>query len=88
MERALENAYHKKVITTLSEIGKNHEPIYIDEPTEAEVLEVLNELDPIGSTVAASAKIRNILAHGSSTLHPGSIATLQANAAVINQLFN
>lgn len=88
MERALENAYHKKVITTLSVIGQNHEPIIIDEPSEAEVLEALNELDPVGCTVEASAKIRNILAHGSSTLHPGSIATLKRNAVVINQLFN
>ena len=88
LERALENAYHKKVITTLSAIGQKHEPIIIDEPSEAEVLEALNELDPVGCTVEASAKIRNNLAHGSSTLHSGSIATLKRNAAVINQLFN
>lgn len=90
LERALENAYHKKVIRTLSAsaTGQNHEPIIIDEPSEAEVLEALNELDPVGCTVEVSAKIRNNLAHGSSTLHPGSIATLKRNAAVINQLFN
>ena len=46
-----------------------------------------NEPDIVSGIVDSFAILRNELAHGSSTLHPNSIATLQVVAEVINQIY-
>ena len=43
--------------------------------------------DIVSGIVDSFAILRNELAHGSSTLHPNSIATLQVVAEVINQIY-
>ena len=63
------------------------ESIPIDPPTEQEVLKALNEFDMVSGIVDSFAILRNELAHGSSTLHPNSIATLEVVAEVINQIY-
>lgn len=47
----------------------------------------MSKLDMVSGIVETVLKLRNQLAHGSSTLNPSSIATLQIVAEVINQIY-
>jgi len=57
------------------------------EPTEIEVAEALADLDIVRGITSTANKLRNNLAHGSTTLHPNSMSTLKIVSEVINQLF-
>lgn len=59
----------------------------IDEPTEQEIQESLAELDMVSAVSDNAHKIRNNLAHGASTLHPGSVSRLYSTAEIINQIY-
>lgn len=57
------------------------------EPTELEIAEALADLDIVRGITSTANKLRNNLAHGSTTLHPNSMSTLKIVSEVINQLF-
>lgn len=59
----------------------------IDDPSEDEIQDALNNLDRVSAVAENINKSRNNLAHGSSTLHPDSISTLRINADIINQVY-
>ena len=61
--------------------------VTIDEPSEEEIIEALNNLDMVEAITINAHKIRNDLAHGSSTLHPNSVSTLFTVSEVINQIY-
>lgn len=61
--------------------------VMLDEPTEDQVLAEMRNFDYVAALVESAAKVRNDLAHGSNTLTPNSIWTLQALSEVINQLY-
>ena len=87
-ETARRKAEHEKFLeVVLSGAPDSGESIPIDPPTEQEVLKARNEPDMVSGIVDSFAILRNELAHGSSTLHPNSIATLQVVAEVINQIY-
>ena len=86
-ETARRKAEHEKLLEAVSGALGSGESIPIDPPTEQEVLKALNEFDMLSGIVDSFAILRNELAHGSSTLHPNSIATLQVVAEVINQIY-
>ena len=58
-----------------------------DEPTIQEVEDALKAVDLVSAVTENTNKIRNNLAHGSSTLHPNSISTLLLVSEIINQLY-
>ena len=86
-ETARRKAEHEKLLEAVSGALGSGESIPIDPPTEQEVLKALNEFDMVSGIVDSFAILRNELAHGSSTLHPNSIATLEVVAEVINQIY-
>ncbi len=63
-----------------------HGSAVLEEPTEEEIQEVLKSMS-VDGILDASRDLRNDLAHGSSTLHPNSFATLQVVAETINQIY-
>ncbi|MDH5414290.1 MAG: hypothetical protein OEW87_09140 [Flavobacteriaceae bacterium] len=70
---------------------KNHDfdkapSMLVDEPEEEEILEAISKLDLVEAITRSANKIRNNLAHGSSTLHPNSTYTLVTVSEVINQV--
>jgi len=87
-EIAQRNAEHEKSLKViLSGALDGGESIPIDPPTEQEIREARNKLDMVSGIVEMIPRLRNQLAHGSSTLNPSSIATLQIVAEVINQIY-
>lgn len=85
---AYRNAEHRKSMELISSgILKDGEARVIDKPTDEEVQRAFDELDEVGGIVSAAHRIRNDLAHGSTTLHPWSISTLRTVAEVVNQVF-
>lgn len=87
-EIAQRNAEHKKSLEAiLSKDPDSDEPIPVDPPTEQEIQEARNELDMVSGIMEAVPRSRNELAHGSSNLHPNSIAILEVVAEVINQIY-
>lgn len=87
-ERATFVAGQRKIDECLmNENLSENEEVFIDEPTEQEIQDVLNRIDLVSGITENAHKIRNDLAHGSTTLHPGSISTLRTTAGVINQLY-
>lgn len=88
-ELARHHAEHNKMVEKLKTHDFEKQPdMPIDEPTEDEIQEVLDRLDRVTAIADNAHKIRNDLAHGSSTLHPNSISTLRTNAEVINQIYS
>lgn len=58
-----------------------------EEPTHEEISDAFNEFDLVDAIASNAHHVRNSLAHGSTTLHPGSVSTLNIVAEVVNQLF-
>lgn len=58
-----------------------------EEPTQEEISDAFNEFDLVDAIASNAHHVRNSLAHGSTTLHPGSVSTLFLVHEVINQLF-
>jgi len=88
MSRARRNAWDKKNMALALEhdFDSCSELVY-QEPTEIEVAEALADLDIVRGITSTANKLRNNLAHGSTTLHPNSMSTLKIVSEVINQLF-
>lgn len=61
--------------------------VEVEEPTPEEIAEATASVDVVKVLVEITPKLRNTLAHGSKTLHPGSRWTLKFLAEAINQLF-
>jgi hypothetical protein len=64
--------------------GREFSPI---EPTEDEIIAAMGKIDYVQILIENAPKLRNRLAHGSSTLSPRSPITLTTVAEAINQLF-
>lgn len=82
------SAQNKKFI----EIIETHDfyaeqDVEVDEPTEEEISEALSNIDMVAAITQNTHKLRNDLAHGSSTLHPNSISTLRTVSETINQIY-
>jgi hypothetical protein len=60
----------------------------VRDPTEAEIMDAMSGIDVVQILVETAPKLRNNLAHGSSTLHPNSRTTLRLVAEAISQLFD
>ena len=58
-----------------------------EEANEKEITAAMADIDIVASITNNANKIRNNLAHGSSTLHPSSDATLRTHAEMINQIY-
>lgn len=87
-ERAKYLAEHEKAMEVMRDVRMEEGESYpIEEPTEEEISEVLSRLDLVSAIADNAHKIRNDLAHGSSTLHPHSISTLTSTSEVINQIY-
>jgi hypothetical protein len=87
-EQARLLAEHNKVLKILQEHDFEEEPIMpIEEAGEEEIAAAIADMDMAEAVANNANKIRNNLAHGSSTLHPGSVTTLRINAEVINQIY-
>lgn len=85
---ARRKAERKKFLEVfLSGALEEGEAVPVHPPTEQEIREARNEFDMISGIVEAVPRLRNELAHGSSTLHPNSIATLEVVAEVIDQVY-
>lgn len=88
MFRARRNAWSKKNLALAQEHDFDSCPeLVCQEPTEIEVAEALADLDIVRGITSTANKLRNNLAHGSTTLHPNSMSTLKIVSEVINQLF-
>ncbi|MGI5308199.1 hypothetical protein [Rheinheimera sp. WS51] len=88
MFRAKRNAWSKKNLELAQEHDFDSCPeLVCQEPTEIEVAEALADLDIVRGITSTANKLRNNLAHGSTTLHPNSMSTLKIVSEVINQLF-
>ncbi len=86
---AYKNAEMKKLFEMIdSDVFDSDEPVPVEEPTNEEIEEELEKLDLVGGIVENAAKLRNNLAHGSTTLHADSIANLRLISEVINQIFD
>lgn len=85
-ERAVGRARFVRLIPIIAEM-KDEEVIPLPEPTEAEIEAAKYEIDLVQILVENAPKLRNKLAHGSSTLSPRSRQTLILVAETINQLF-
>lgn len=87
--RAKNNAGQKKNIERMKNHDFEREPSmpYV-EPNEEEVAEALAELDMVSAIANNANKVRNELAHGSSSLYPGSLSTLRLLEEIINQIFD
>lgn len=89
MMRAKARAEHKKFMDTVKDKAwKDIKEFTLDDPTEAEILESMEDLDLVTAITETTHKLRNELAHGSTNLHPASISTLQIVAEIINQVFH
>lgn len=87
-ELARDHAEYIKMMEKATTHDFDSEPnMLIDEPSETEIQDALNNLDRVSAIAENINKIRNNLAHGSSTLHPDSISTLRINAEIINQIY-
>tara|TARA_R110002012_G_scaffold199142_1_gene368195 strand:- start:1691 stop:2344 length:654 start_codon:yes stop_codon:yes gene_type:complete len=62
--------------------------VLCEEPTAKEVEEALSNIDLVSAVAENTNKLRNNLAHGSSTLHPNSVQTIQLVSEIINQLYD
>ena len=71
----------------LSHDFETHLSMDIDEPSEDEINQAVENMNRVEDVAASAHKLRNNLAHGSNTLHPNSIQTLKINAEIINQIF-
>lgn len=88
-ENAFRNAEHRKFIELIqSEALRNGEEVPVPAPTESDIQKALEELDEVGGILKSVHKLRNDLAHGSDTLHPGSFITLRRTSELINQTFS
>lgn len=86
--RARMNARQKKMYVQMHVHDFEKVPsMPVEEPTKEEIEKALSEIDMVNAITTHSNKLRNDLAHGSSTLQPTSISTLSLNAEVINQLY-
>lgn len=86
--RAKHHAQHIKMMEKIKSHDFEKDPsIPVDEPTEGDIKEALESLDMVEAVTSNAHRIRNDLAHGSKTLHPNSIWTLQTTAEVINQIY-
>lgn len=88
MFRAKRNAWDRKNF----ELARKHDfdlypEMVCQEPTDIEIAQALAEIDIVGGIANTANKLRNNLAHGSTTLHPNSMSTLKIVSEVINQLF-
>jgi len=83
---ATERARAEKLALSLPTMTSN-EDYPIAEPTEDEINAAMRTLDFVQILVDNTPLLRNQLAHGSSTLSPRSLRTLELVAEVVNQLF-
>jgi hypothetical protein len=87
-ERAKCLAEQKKMLSKMKTHDFEKEPyMNIEEADKDEILESLEKLDMVEAITKNAHKIRNDLAHGSSTLHPNSISTLKSISEIINQIY-
>lgn len=87
--RAKQLAEHEKTIEVIKTHDFDKEPSHIrEEASEAEIEMALMNLDIVDAITSNASKIRNDLAHGSSTLHPDSISTLTIISEVVNQIYS
>lgn len=87
-ELARDQAEHIKMMEKVKTHDFDKEPnMPIDEPSETEIKNALANLDKVIVVAENANKIRNSLAHGSSTLHQDSASTLRTNADIINQIY-
>jgi hypothetical protein len=88
-KRAKHLAEQEKAMAKMKEHDFVKEPsMSIDEPSEDEITEALSKLDIVSEITDNAHKIRNNLAHGSSTVSPSSVYTLSIISEVINQLYS
>jgi hypothetical protein len=71
----------------LESLPGGDEVVEVPEPTEAEILRELESLGGIMQKLGATLALRNFLAHGSVSVSPSSVGTLERMAELINQLF-
>ena len=87
-DRARHHAEIKKVMKKMaSHDFSSEQTMAIDDPDEDEIVAALEDLDLVGAISGNAHKLRNQLAHGSSTLHPNSVSTLRTHAELINQVY-
>ncbi|WP_215396937.1 hypothetical protein [Rheinheimera oceanensis] len=88
LSKAKQHAWDLKNFKLASEHDFEKEPeMRCVGPTDTEIAEALAEIDLVGGITNTANKLRNDLAHGSTTLHPQSMSTLKTVSEVINQLF-
>lgn len=75
----------QKAMESAEKIMQSSDEVPIDEPTKEDIEYHLQKMDL--NFLFSIPKLRNDLAHGSSTLKPSSISTLRRTANIINQIY-
>lgn len=80
-------AFRRAQQNVVFELSKKYDSFVIPEPTLEQIALAESKMDVPGQLEQTLPFIRNDLAHGSSTLSPSSVGTLQLIFETINQLF-
>ena len=83
--KARQAAEFQKTMESADKLKQDDDVVPIDEPSEEDVKYHLQNMDL--NFLFSIPKLRNDLAHGSNTLTPSSISTLQKISDIVNQIY-